>query len=146
MATQNNRYTIQVRLRPGKDADLIDWYIHQADRSGAVREAIRAWIQQQDNHLQGSTIVRQELARLPELVTTAMRTVLADIRLDGVSQVGSAQNIFRLPRKRKGLAAFDKMQGHNRIIDCRSGRAGLDFIHLGRNVAGFVFERLGGAV
>ena len=85
MTTQNNGHTIQVRLRPGKDDDLIDWYIHQADRSGAVREAIRAWIQRQDNHLQGAALVRQELARLPELVTTAMRTVLADIRLDGVS-------------------------------------------------------------
>ena len=84
MKTQNNGYTIQVRLRPGKNDDLIDWYTRQADRSSAVREAIRAWIQQQDDRFQGVALVRQELARLPELVTTALHTVLADVRLDGV--------------------------------------------------------------
>jgi hypothetical protein len=85
MTTQNSSYTIQVRLRPGKDDDLIDWYIHQADRSGAVREAIRAWLQQQDDCLQGAALVRQELARLPELVTTTLHTVLADVQLNGMS-------------------------------------------------------------
>ncbi len=72
---------IHVRLRSGKDNDLIAWYLDQADRSEAVREVIRVWIQRQNDSLQ-ETAIKQELARLPELVTTAIHTALADVRLD----------------------------------------------------------------
>ena len=71
--------TIHVRLRPGQDDDIAAWYEAQYDKSRAVREAIRVYIKaQNEDHLETmiQQVVAQELARLPALVSAAVREAL----------------------------------------------------------------------
>ena len=94
---------INVRLRDGRDADIETWYIAQDDRSEAVRQAIRAYIQSQSNKSQEviikdavttaissqETIVKDAVVmamsdgfdRLPDLVAGAVRDALAGYQL-----------------------------------------------------------------
>ena len=71
--------TIHVRFRPAQDDDIATWYEAQSDKSRVVREAIRVYIKTQSgNHLETmiQQVVAQELARLPALVSAAVREAL----------------------------------------------------------------------
>ena len=66
---------LQVRLRPGKDDDLIEWYLAQADRSGAVRAALRMRLQSDE------TPEPNPLRDLPGLITAAVQAALKGMQL-----------------------------------------------------------------
>jgi len=71
--------TIHVRLRSGQDDDIAAWYGAQNDKSRAVREAIRVYIKAQSGDRLETIVqqvVAQELARLPALVSMAVREAL----------------------------------------------------------------------
>lgn len=65
---------LHVRLKTGKDDDLIAWYLAQADRSAAVRGALRAY-------LQSDTPADDPLRDLPGLVTAAVQAALEGVQL-----------------------------------------------------------------
>ncbi len=71
---------IQVRLREGRDDDIAAWYAAQEDKSETVRRAIRAYMRLQNGDTQESVVreaVARELARLPDVVASAVRETLA---------------------------------------------------------------------
>lgn len=75
---------IRVRLREGKDDDIAVWYESQADRSEAVRDAIRTYMRLRNGETQEAVIreaVARELARLPDVVAAAVHNALADYQL-----------------------------------------------------------------
>jgi hypothetical protein len=75
---------IHVRLREGADDDLRDWYEDQEDKSGAVREAIRAFIRMQNGESQETAIreaVSKATASLPVVVAEAVKEALANYQL-----------------------------------------------------------------
>jgi hypothetical protein len=75
---------IHVRLRENLDDDIFAWYESQGDKSGAVREAIRLARRLQNGESQEAIVkeaVSRELARLPEVIATAVREALASYRL-----------------------------------------------------------------
>jgi Arc/MetJ-type ribon-helix-helix transcriptional regulator len=69
-----NDVMLQARLRPGKDDDLIAWYLGQEDRSAAVRTALRAYLQSEDS-------ADDPLRDLPGLVTAAVQAALEGMQL-----------------------------------------------------------------
>lgn len=72
---------IRVRLRPGKDDDIAAWYEGQENRSEAVRRAIRAYIQHGGGVIDQKSpleAISRELARLPDVVADAVRSVLPE--------------------------------------------------------------------
>ena len=76
--------TIHVRLRPGQDDDLAAWYESQPDKSQIVRQALRLYLKSQntdDLEVMVQQVVAQELARLPALVSAAVREALEDFQL-----------------------------------------------------------------
>lgn len=76
--------TIHVRLRPGQDDDIATWYEAQPDKSQVVRQALRLYIKSQNaDSLEAMVqqVVAQELARLPVLVSAAVREALEDFQL-----------------------------------------------------------------
>jgi Arc/MetJ-type ribon-helix-helix transcriptional regulator len=80
---------IHVRLREQDDEDIKAWYGEQSDKSTAVREAIRAYIQIQSGESQEAAIreaVAQAMAHLPALVAEAVREALAAYRLSPVQE------------------------------------------------------------
>jgi len=75
---------IHVRLRDGIDDDIGAWYEAQADKSAAIREAIRTAMGLQNGDAQGAVVkdtVERELARLPGVVADAVRDALSSYRL-----------------------------------------------------------------
>ena len=67
-----------------KDVDLLDWLARQANKSAALREAIRAAMRLQNGDSQEAVVraaVAGELARLPDVVASAVREALAGYRL-----------------------------------------------------------------
>ena len=66
---------LQVRLRPGKDDDLTEWYLAQPDRSAAVRAALRMHLQSDE------TPEANPLRDLPGLITTAIQAALKGMQL-----------------------------------------------------------------
>lgn len=75
---------IHVRLRDGADDDLRDWYESLGDKSGMVREAIRAYIRLQNGESQAAIIreaVAQATGQLPTIVAEAVREALAAYQL-----------------------------------------------------------------
>jgi len=75
---------IHIRLRDGIDDDVTAWYEAQADKSEAVREAIRAAMRLQNGDTQEAVVkevVARELARLPDVVACAVREALSSYRL-----------------------------------------------------------------
>jgi len=71
---------IHVRLRPGHDDDIAEWYEPQADKAAAVRDAIRAYMRSQNGEGQDAVVraaVIQAMSELPNLVTGAVRDALA---------------------------------------------------------------------
>ena len=83
---------IHVRLREEQEADIITWYEAQEDKSGAVREAIRAYMRLHNGDTQEAVVkavVAGELARLPDVVAAAVREALAGYRFsDAVPEAG----------------------------------------------------------
>lgn len=81
---------IRLRLREGKDDDIAEWYKNQADRSTAVREAIRAQIRRerggQDEVIRQA--VNQGLAQLPDVVAAAVQSALAECQFTSVRSSG----------------------------------------------------------
>lgn len=78
---------MHVRLREGRDDDLITWYEAQEDKSDAVRSAIRAHIRLHNGDTQEAivkAVVAGELARLPDVVAQAVRESLSGYRLADV--------------------------------------------------------------
>jgi len=74
---------IHIRLRDGIDDDVAAWYEAQADKSEAVREAIRAAMRLQNGDTQEAVVkeaVARELARLPDVVACAVREALSSYR------------------------------------------------------------------
>ncbi len=69
-----NDVMLQARLRPGKDDDLIEWYLMQEDRSAAVRLALRTY-------LQSENAADDPLRDLPGLVTAAVQAALEGVQL-----------------------------------------------------------------
>jgi hypothetical protein len=70
---------IHVRLKEGRDDDLIAWYGAQSDKSRAVRAAIRTAMRLQDGATQETSVeelVVAELARLPDVVAAAVGEAL----------------------------------------------------------------------
>ncbi len=75
---------IHVKLRQGRDEDIIAWYEAQTDKSEAVRKAIRAYLRLQNGDTQEAVIgkaVSKALAGLPDLVAAAVRNALTDYQL-----------------------------------------------------------------
>ena len=75
---------IRVRLREGKDDDIVAWYEHQEDRSEAVGRSIRAYMGLHNGDTQEAVVketVVRELARLPDVVAVAVREALAGYQL-----------------------------------------------------------------
>ena len=75
---------IHVKLREGRDDDIATWYEGQGDKSGAVREAIRAFIRMQNGESQRAAIreaVAKATAHLPTVVAEAVRDALAAYQL-----------------------------------------------------------------
>jgi Arc/MetJ-type ribon-helix-helix transcriptional regulator len=75
---------IHVRLRKGKDDDIATWYEGQGDRSEAVREALRAYMRLHNGDTQEAAVrdvMVRELARLPEVVGSAVREALTGYQL-----------------------------------------------------------------
>jgi hypothetical protein len=70
---------LHIRLREGRDDDITAWYDAQEDKSGAVRDALRAAIRQ-DGADDQEAIIRQavarELGRLPDVIAAAVRDAL----------------------------------------------------------------------
>jgi len=81
--------SIHVRLRADKDDDIAAWYEAQDDKSTAVREAIRAAIDR-DNGQESAVkeAVGRELARLPQVVTAAVREALKGYQLSPADNKG----------------------------------------------------------
>lgn len=80
---------IHVRLREGTDDDLRDWYESQGDKSGAVREAIRAYIRMQNGESQETAIreaVATVTANLPFVVAEAVKEALANYQLSPMQE------------------------------------------------------------
>jgi hypothetical protein len=83
--------SIHVRLRADKDDDIAAWYEAQDDKSTAVREAIRAAIDRDNGQGQEAAVkeaVGRELARLPQVVTAAVREALEDYQLSPADNKG----------------------------------------------------------
>ncbi len=75
---------IHVRVREGVDDDIAAWYETQVEKSGAVRQAIRAHMQlQHGDTLEAMVrrVVACELARLPDVVAVAVRDALVGYQL-----------------------------------------------------------------
>jgi hypothetical protein len=75
---------IHIRLREGIDGDIEAWYEAQADKTQAVKDAIRMAMRLQNGDSQEVVIkaaVAQELARLPGVVAAAVSEALAAYRL-----------------------------------------------------------------
>ena len=75
---------IHVKLREGREDDIAAWYEAQGDKSQAVRDAIRAYMGLQNGATQEAVVkeaVARELARLPDVVASAVREALSSYRL-----------------------------------------------------------------
>jgi len=71
-------------LREGREDDIAAWYEAQADKSQAVRDALRVAIRLQNGNTQEAVVkeaVARELARLPDIVAATVRDALAAYRL-----------------------------------------------------------------
>lgn len=80
---------IHVRLRERGDDDIAAWYEAQQDKSGAVREAIRAFIRMQNGESQETAIreaVTRATASLPVIVAEAVKEALATYQLSPVQE------------------------------------------------------------
>lgn len=69
-----NEVYLHVRLKMGRDDDLMAWYLAQEDRSAAVREALRAYLQREN-------YADNPLRDLPGLVTAAVQAALEGVQL-----------------------------------------------------------------
>ena len=75
---------LYLELKDGKDDDIAAWHRAQDDKSAAVRDAIRAAMRLQNGDTQEAIVkeaVALELARLPDVVASAVREALAAYRL-----------------------------------------------------------------
>ena len=77
---------LQVRLRPSKDDDLIEWYLAQPDRSAAVRTALRMHLQSDE------TSVSNPLRDLPGLVTAAVQAALKGMQISPAGRISNADH------------------------------------------------------
>jgi len=80
---------IHIRLREGIDGDIEAWYEAQADKTQAVKDAIRMAMRLQNGDSQEAVVkaaVAQELARLPEVIAGAVREALSSYRLAGPAE------------------------------------------------------------
>ncbi|MEA3375123.1 MAG: hypothetical protein U9R72_02840 [Chloroflexota bacterium] len=84
---------IHVRLRVGRDDDIARWYKAQPNKSQAIREAVRAYIDvQEGNGKRGKMremvesvvreVVADELRRLPDATASVVRDVLNECGVD----------------------------------------------------------------
>ena len=76
---------LHVRLRPGRDDDIVAWYEAQEDKSEAVRNAIRAAMEAESGDGRMAAITEavsetlaDELARLPGMVAQTVKDALAN--------------------------------------------------------------------
>lgn len=103
---------IHVRLRDGADDDLKVWYESQGDKSGMVREALRAYIRLQNGKSQAAIIreaVAQATGQLPTIVAEAVREALAAYQLSPAQEpvVMGEENPELAARLDAQLADFD---------------------------------------
>jgi len=66
---------IRVRLRPGKDDDIAAWYNGRENKSRAVREAIRRYIEQEDCQGDGRPVQEMAATILDALYDTVSAAV-----------------------------------------------------------------------
>lgn len=80
---------VHVRLKEGRDDDVITWYEAQADKSASLRELVREHLRLHNGDTQEAVVkavVAGELARLPDVVAAAVRDALAGYRLADVGE------------------------------------------------------------
>ena len=80
---------VHVRLNADRDADIIAWYEAQPLKSDSLKTVIREHIRLHNGDSQEAivrAVVAGELARLPDVVASAVRSALAGYRLADASE------------------------------------------------------------
>ena len=96
---------IHVRLRPGRDDDIAQWYEVQPDKAEAVRQAIRTAMGLQNGATQETIVkdvVARELARLPDVVASTVREALSSYRLAPTGADNAISSIRAMLLEKKG--------------------------------------------
>lgn len=100
---------IQARMRPGQDDDIKAWYEDQANKSDALRAAVREYMRSQKEveddpeRDHGEGLSADVLHAINETVELAVRRVMNDVTAELVTVVQEVLNDYRLtPRESTG--------------------------------------------